>query len=294
MNHPPYLQARPGLWLLLLALYLGASACVSKEREFDWNSGNDHLRKDARKLFIGQRVTDRISDPEGDHTDWKTIRVREPGTMGVTISIDDTRGMKGFISLKDGFGVELERRPVVNSTTLYVFDRIPVYQGEYYLQIFADRGQSVYTVGVTFTPLPDGAVPPPRNGDNAGGGVVSSGGNTGGGGGFKRPDETGEPEGGEPDKDPDTTTPETSDEEFTSLRGRIVRFVPLDDGGTQITISGFGSRDGVAAGMSGTIVGLGAAFRVVKALPQSAVAVTSAEAEQLGPYKGVVLRVKKK
>lgn len=273
-----------------LALVLGA--CVERPKEYDWSSGGDELRKNARKLFVGQNITDSISDPKGDHTDWKQVRIREPGTMGVTVSIDSTRTMDGYISIKDGFGVELERRPISAGESLYVFDRIPVYQGDYFIQLFIETGDSVYTAGVTFDALPGADIPPPDPDQNGGGGVVvgpRNGGGGGGGGGVVVPKDTPKDEPRDEPKD----EPKDDDEGFVSLRGRIARFVPLDEGGTLLTIAGFGSTDGVSAGMSGTIVGLGQSFRITKVTPRSAIAVTPAEAEQLGPYKTVMVRVKK-
>ncbi len=280
----------------LVVALLATAACNQQPREYDWNSGNDNLRKNALKLFAGQNVTDSLSDPEGDHTDWKEIRVREPGTMGLTVAVDDPRGMKGFISIKDGFGVELDRRPMSGSESLYVFDRIPVYQGEYYVQIFMDRGKSVYTAGVTFEPLPQGTIPDanPNNntGANGGNGGITTRPNPGTGPGRKPPGETGDGETGDGENPPEVVDP--PEDESVVLRGRIARIIPMDDGGSQLVIAGFGANDGVATGMSGTIVGLGQGFRITRVLPTSAVAFTKAEAADLAPYKNVVLKVKKR
>ena len=265
--------------------------CPPPERELDWNSGGDETRDKARKLFAGQNVTDSLDDPNGDNTDWKLIRIREPGDLDVTVALDDTRRMAGFVSIKDGFGVELGRRAINSTDNLYTFSNLPVFQGEIFVQVFVERGRTTYTAGAAFRPTASAvAVRPnttyvdpkvrPR---------------TGGTGGTKDP------------KDPDiepTTGPATDtgpkvvegdppdESDSVTLRGRIERFVELEGGGSQLVIVGFGSDDGVAAGMRGQIVGLGAGFRITAVRRKGATAVTQAAAEQLDPYKAVVLKVK--
>lgn len=299
------LLARRGALCLVLGACLLATACARPPKQYDTNSGGDETRQTARKLFPGQNVTDSLDDPGGDHTDWKELRIRENGSLSVTVALDDVRGIEGFISIKDGFGVELERRPINPSDNLYNFDKIPVYQGEYYVQVFLETGKSTYTVGAAFDPLNKGGVLAgggQANGGSGGAGDNNPAVNTGGGGVAVRPRNGGGGKvqsGGEQGSQDSGTTvvqdapPAEDDSNFQSLRGRIARLVPLDGGGTQLIISGFGSADGVTAGMSGTIVGLGQGFRVTAVRSTGATAVTQAEAEDLGPYKTVVLKVKR-
>ncbi len=291
---------------LVLAI-ASMTACVTPPKQYDTNSGGDENRKTARQLFPGQNVTDSLNDPGGDHTDWKEVRVRENGNLGITVAIDDLRGIDGYISIKDGFGVELERRPINSADSLYNFDKIPVYQGEYYIQVFFETGKSTYTVGAVFDPLNKGRIVAanPQNGNlgNTGrnGGAGRNGGNGGkggknGNGGLRPPDKG---QGGNdtgvtvtPDKGLDS--PGEDDQNARTLRGRIARIVPIegDNGGSQIIISGFGSNDGVTAGMKGTIVGLGKSFRVTVVRGNGATAITRADAVDLEPYKTVLLKVK--
>ena len=70
-----------------------------------------------------------------------------------TVAIDSTRNMKGFVAIKDNYGLEMARRPISTNDNVYTFDRLPVYPGAYFVQVFADQGRSVYTTGVTFEPL---------------------------------------------------------------------------------------------------------------------------------------------
>ena len=136
---------------LIAGCCLGVLGCPPPERELDWNSGGDETRDKARKLFAGQNITDALDDPNGDNTDWKLIRIREPGDLDVTVAIDDTRKMSGFVSIKDGFGVELGRRTINSTDNLYTFSSLPVFQGEIYVQIFVERGRTTYTAGNTYT-----------------------------------------------------------------------------------------------------------------------------------------------
>lgn len=279
------------LFLLGAAQLMGASC--EEERVLDTASGGDETRRTALKLFFGQNVTDSIDDGQGDNTDWKEVRVRESGNMGVIISIDKTANLRGEITIHDGFGTLLERRDIKSSDNLYTFDRIPVDQGEYYVKVFVNRGASVYTAGATFDALPGANVqrPPIDNEVNSGNG----GNKVRIGPGPRIDKDPKDPVEKEPvEKEPVEQEPvESDDNEFINLTGRIVRFVPLDDGGAQLTISGLGSDNGVASGAVGTIVGLGQKFRITRVQRRGAVAITKADAEQLEPYKSVVVRVKK-
>ncbi len=278
--------------VLIAAMCAGLIACPPPQRELDWNSGGDETRDQARKLFAGQNVTDSLDDPNGDNTDWKLIRIREPGDLDVTVALDDTRKMNGFISVKDGFGVELGRRAINATDNLYTFSNLPVFQGEIFVQVFVERGRTTYTAGAAFRPSNPGIatgpsptvvdpVKRPKNGT----------------GGNRDPKDPVVDPTSKPVTDPGPVVGETDpvdDGESVTLRGRIERFVELENGGSQLVIVGFGSDDGVAAGMRGQIVGLGAGFRVTRVRRKGATAVTKASAEQLDPYKTVVLKVKAK
>jgi hypothetical protein len=236
-------------------------------------------------------VTDSLDDPNGDNTDWKEVRVREEGTLNLTVAIDDTRSVGGFISVKDGFGVELDRKPINRSDNLYTFDKIPVYQGEYYVQVFVEKGRSTYTVGATFEPLQQASVLVQPND----GGSKWAGGN-----GKTDPKDPKDPALTPPDPKEVVVPPgevkppvEEPESNLVELRGTISRTTELESGGTELVISGFGSRDGVTQGMSGTIVGLGQAFRVTQVRATNVTAVTGADTEKLQPYKSVILKVKK-
>jgi hypothetical protein len=278
--------------VVMLGLVLQASAC-EEERILDTASGGDETRRTALKLFFGQNVTDSINDLQGDNTDWKEIRVREAGTMGIIISIDNPRDMRGEITIHDGFGTLLERRDIRSSDNLFTFDRIPVDQGDYYVKLFVNRGASVYTAGATFDGLPRAEFErlPPRvepgtdNEVGTGPRVRRDPKTNEGPGGDKKNDET-------EVKEASTEVPDTG-EGFLSINGRIVRFVPVDDGGAVLTIAGIGSDNGASAGMVGTIVGLGKKFRITRVQRKGVVAYTKADPEELEPYKSVVLRVKR-
>jgi hypothetical protein len=275
---------------VLAGLVTAAGACSQESVEYDWDSGGDHLRDRSKKLFVGQRITDSLSAPNGDHTDWKEIRVRESGTLGVTVSIDNTSSMNGHIAVKDGYGVELERRPINASDNIYTFDRIPVYQGDYFVQVFVDRGDSVYTAGASFDPLPKSEVvrnyqEPADNGGGGGGGWTPKN-----GGGATGPGKTVVKAPDTPDTPEDQVETAPEDDQIVTLRGRIVRVIPQEDGGAVLTIVGVGRSDGLATGMTGTIIGFGKKFRVTSVSKRGALAVTQADAEDVKPYHNVVIK----
>ena len=98
----------------------------------------------------------------------------------------------------------------------------------------------------------------------------------------------------QPDKKDENVEETTNDEQETvTLRGRIVRVIPQEDGGAQLTIVGVGRADGLATGMTGTIIGCGKKFRVTTVTKRGALAMTQAEAEEVKPYHNVVIKVKR-
>lgn len=280
------------LLLPLAVILIAALGCTPPPKEYDWDSGGDESRDRAKSLFIGQNVSERISDPDGDHTDWKVVRVRESGSMSVTIAVDNTRGMDGFISLKDSFGVELDRKPLNASDVLYTFDKIPVYQGDYYIELKIEQGSSPYTAGVSFEALPKVAtneifIPPPDPPNGGGGGRVKPG-----TGPVAPPTSVASAPTTAP---PEEIAPpvEPAGDSTVTLKGYIVRIAPREEGGSLLTITGLGSADGVKSGMSGTILGLNAPFQVTAAAPRAAYAFTKAEAEDVKLHKNVTLTFKR-
>lgn len=286
--------------LAALAAVSLAWGCQEPQVKYDYGSGPDRNRVGARKVFPGQRITDSLNAEVGDHTDWKEISIPEPGTMAVTVALDDTRGMKGFVSLKDSFGIEMDRRPLNASDNLYTFDRVPVYQGAYFVQVFADKGDSVYTTGVTFEPLnrrvrsQPRALPQPEPKPTV---RYSSRPKAK----PAEPAPAAEPVKTEPVAEPTKAEPDKLDEpvvepgeEAVLVRGRIIRITPREEGGAILAISGLGSADGVTVGMDGVISKLGVGFAVTQVRANSATAATKADPDKIKGFTNVVVKVKKK
>ena len=300
MPHPTATSSRRVGLLDVVALgaMIAASACAKPEIGIDDNSGADYSRVGARKIFPGQRITDNINASVGDNTDWKEIPIREGGTMAVTVAIDNVSGMRGHVALKDTFGLELDRKSISDNNGQYTFDRVPVYPGNYFIQVFAERGKSVYTAGVSFEPTNKpaprvrvktvpGAEPSrpyrpyrPRTGTNT------------------TTDDTTDDTTDTTDTTDDTTTDDRTDvtpaQEFTTVSGRITRITPREAGGAFVQIEGVGSANGVAPGMRGSIQGTSASVTITQVRPNSATATTSADAETIKSSSGVTIRIPKK
>lgn len=290
-------MGRRALWRAIgVVAVLGLVACTPPPKERNTQTGGDGTRDVAKALFPGQNVTDSISDPEGDHTDWKVVRIREPGNMSVTIAIDTTRGMDGSIAIRDGLGVELERRPINASDNLYTFDQIPVYLGEYFIEVDVDSGASTYTAGVKFEGLPTAHVDTVREIDP----IETPKWNGVGKPPKETPKDPVNPVEGPKDpvnpvegpKDPDVGEPAVG-ASIVTLQGYIIRIAPIESGGSLLTITNMGSADGVKPGMSGTIVGLSNGFQVTTVRAHVTFATTQADAEDVKEHKNVTMQVKR-
>ena len=289
---------RVSIWpILLLSVTFIASACSSPEIPIDGNSGADMERIGARKVFPGQKVTDIVNSSVGDNTDWKEIPIQERGTMAVTVALDSTRGMKGFVAVKDTFGIELGRQPISTRNTKYTFDRIPVYPGNYFVQIFADRGKSVYTTGVNFEPL---VKPAPRQVNTSKSEAPPASRRR-----YIKP-ATGAPPSnsnaaeGKKDVEANKTEATVADKSNTAesastvaVRGRIIRITPRDKGGSIIQLEGLGTNNGVASGMSGTIAGTKTSVVIQQVRSNSSTATTKASADSIKSSGVVIVRVPK-
>lgn len=279
-------MSRDWRWVGVLGM-LSLVACGPPPKERNTQSGGDQTRDVAKALFPGQNVTDSISDPEGDHTDWKVVRIREPGNMSVTIAIDSTRGMDGNIRVLDGFGVELERRPINPSDNLYTFDNIPVYQGEYFIEVDVDDGASTYTAGIKFEGLPTAHVDPVKEIEVPDGPKWTGG---------PRPKDTPKdtpPPQDPPPQDPPPQDPPPQGDEIVTVQGYIIRIAPIESGGALLTITNMGSADGVKPGMTGTIIGLSNGFQVTSVRAHVTFATTQADAEDVKEHKNVSIQVKR-
>lgn len=144
-------------------------ACAVEKKGIDTASGGDHKRDLAKMIPVGRSVTDSVSAPKGDHTDWKYMTVKEEGTLFVTINVDNPT-VVGTILVTNDLGEPLERRMLNAKTHTYEFD-LPVSPGKYFVKMASARYESVYSVGNRFerreqtaVVIMDPVAPRPRGG----------------------------------------------------------------------------------------------------------------------------------
>lgn len=145
------------------AVVLVVAGCGGVESRLDGQSGGDAARDQAMAIFLDRTVTDRIDGPEGDHTDWKYLDILDKGRLKIEVSFDTPEKLKGGeVEFTDEFGGRLERQPVTGGQSNYIFtrevDKVP---NKFFVRVFAQDGQSVYTVGSNMAYLPP-ENPPPR------------------------------------------------------------------------------------------------------------------------------------
>lgn len=143
-------------------LVLVAAGCGGVETRLDSQSGGDAARDQAMAIFLDRTVTDRIDGPNGDHTDWKYLDVLDKGRLKIEVSFDTPEKLKGGeVEFTDEFGSRLERQPVSGGQSNYIFtrevDKVP---NKFFVRVFAQDGQSVYTVGSNMAYLPQPTPPP--------------------------------------------------------------------------------------------------------------------------------------
>lgn len=309
------LTRRAAALAALLALAL--TACASNKPALGEADALDRRRDGALAVFLDRKVTDSLDTSKNDSVDWKYVDVNKAGEIRVAVAFDDPDRVKGEVVLRDTFGAVIERQRLTAARGLYAFAPINAVRGRYYIEIAADSGASVYTVGVLFEE-PDlgrffaeggrspgqGLTPAPRpraTGGAGGGGRANP----------PKPEETApeettpaaqaDPGGGEPPPTegaavvtpPPTPPPEDPDAGSITVNGSIQRLTPLDEGGTMLAIVINGEYgDQIKPGTAGVINGLGARVVVRSRSGNIARAFTKIEADQLQPYKQVTFRFK--
>jgi len=123
-------------------------ACAVEKKGIDTASGGDHKRDLAKMVPVGRSVTDSVSAPKGDHTDWKYITVKKDGTLFLTVNVDNPT-LVGTVLVTNDLGEPLERRMLNAKTHTYEFD-VPVTAGKYFVRMASARYESVYSVGNRF------------------------------------------------------------------------------------------------------------------------------------------------
>lgn len=137
---------------------LFAFACAVEKQGIDTNSGGDHKRDLAKKIPLGRTVTDRVSAPGGDHTDWKYIDIEEEGTLKVTVSVDNPQ-VSGVLMILNELGEPLRRMTINAREHSYEFEDIPVEpKQKYFVKVAVSKYETVYSVGNTFEKKPTDVV----------------------------------------------------------------------------------------------------------------------------------------
>lgn len=131
--------------LAIAALCVGTLGCGAA---MDANSGGDHVRGKAAKIKLNETHDDSVSTEEGDHTDWKKLALPESCKLSVHAYWDDP-SVKSIIHVRDQFGGQIfELKHEVGQAEDHWKD-MKMREGEYYFEVVAERGSSVYTLEVT-------------------------------------------------------------------------------------------------------------------------------------------------
>jgi hypothetical protein len=130
------------LHLIAITFVFGCGAAL------DAKSGGDHLPGKAKEIYIGKTHDDRISAPDGDHTDWKTFTLRSNATVVINAYWDNPK-VESTVQVKNELRKQLYVRHHTNGQKENHWGRINLKAGEYYLQITANKGASGYTIEIT-------------------------------------------------------------------------------------------------------------------------------------------------
>lgn len=132
----------------LSTLLFSASLLSACGAPADANSGGDNVRGKAVELKIGETHDDFLSADQGDHTDWKKFVLAEPGVYALHAYWDEP-SIDATVSVRDQFGGKVFE---LNHTRGQAADHWPgmkLREGEFYLELVASRGSSVYTLEIT-------------------------------------------------------------------------------------------------------------------------------------------------
>jgi len=110
-------------------------------------SGEDAKRAGAVEVQIGQAHDDRVSADEGDHSDWKSFFLEAESQVTVRIHWDD-EDVEARVVLRNPFGTVLFAATQDGDSRVLELGPVDLARGEYFVQIEAEDGSSVYTIEV--------------------------------------------------------------------------------------------------------------------------------------------------
>ena len=145
---------------LVVALWL-AGGCAAPEvpgadpgvgdlfaNPYNRNSGADRSRAGAVELELEAYADDRLSEPEGDHTDWKTFLIEAPTTVRLNIWWDSPE-LRAERTLLDEEGGLVAKQPHQKGERLDSFGPAELKAGLYFLRLEVKARSSVYTLQLT-------------------------------------------------------------------------------------------------------------------------------------------------
>lgn len=130
---------------LLLPLILSLAACGPGYNEM---SGKDAKRTGARAAPLDYPIDDRVSDPDGDQTDWKRITLDGPTELAFVFWWDEPDEVDATVTIRDTFArvkATLRHDPEQRVERL---GPVRLGEGEWLMKVEATGGSSVYTLEV--------------------------------------------------------------------------------------------------------------------------------------------------
>jgi hypothetical protein len=126
------------------SLLLGLTGCGGA---FNSQSGEDAKRAGAVEVQVGQAHDDRVSADEGDHSDWKSFFLEAESQVTLRLHWDDD-DVEARVVLRNPFGTVLFAATQDGGPRVLELGPLDLARGEYFVQIEAEDGSSVYTLEV--------------------------------------------------------------------------------------------------------------------------------------------------
>ena len=131
-----------------VVLLLAAGSLPGCGGKLDEHSGGDHVRGKAVDIPLNDTHDDHVSADKGDHTDWKHFVLASPSMLTVNAYWDDP-SVTAVVNVCDQFGGRIFELKHKSGERENHWKGIKLRDGEYYLEVVASRGTSVYTLEVT-------------------------------------------------------------------------------------------------------------------------------------------------
>lgn len=130
-------------WLLpFVTCFVSLTGCGIGYNE---KTGGDAGRGDAQAVKTDALSYDRISSPDGDHTDWKTFKLEGAAAVSINVWWDDPKSVSASVELRDQFGKSMGKLSHKKGERKETLGPFKVPEGSYFLQFEATDGASVYS-----------------------------------------------------------------------------------------------------------------------------------------------------